>query len=263
MDKETRSAIERATQKARKLLEADFAEQLAGRFDVLSTGAVAPKAGPHLSPRQEVQREKVVAAIGHKRAVGMSAPAAVADYLRDAAFTTLNRFVALKMLEARELVQECITRGEESPGYGEFCGLAPGIALLPAGAGYRLYIESLFDELSTEVRVLFNRRDATSALWPGRATLSSLLAILNVPELAGVWGEDETLGWIYQYYNSADERKKMRDESAAPRNSRELAVRNQFFTPRYVVEFLADNALGRTWYEMTKGETRLGTCQQA
>jgi hypothetical protein len=49
----------------------------------------------------------------------------------------------------------------------------------------------------------------------------------------------------------------MRDESAAPRNSRELAVRNQFFTPRYVVEFLADNTLGRIWYEMTRGKTRL------
>jgi hypothetical protein len=49
----------------------------------------------------------------------------------------------------------------------------------------------------------------------------------------------------------------MREESSAPRNSRELAVRNQFFTPRYVVEFLTDNTLGRTWYEMTKGQTVL------
>src|SRR5262249_23888052 len=76
-------------------------------------------------------------------------------------------------------------------------------------------------------------------------------------EVAPLWAEDETIGWIYQYFNSKEERKKMRDESAAPRNSRELAVRNQFFTPRYVVEFLTDNTLGRIWYEMTKGETRL------
>ena len=47
----------------------------------------------------------------------MSAKEAVADYLRDAAFTTLNRFVALKMLEARELVQECISKGEQSAGF--------------------------------------------------------------------------------------------------------------------------------------------------
>jgi hypothetical protein len=49
----------------------------------------------------------------------------------------------------------------------------------------------------------------------------------------------------------------MREESAAPRNSRELAVRNQFFTPRYVVEFLTDNTLGRIWYEIRQGQTGL------
>jgi hypothetical protein len=49
----------------------------------------------------------------------------------------------------------------------------------------------------------------------------------------------------------------MREESQAPRNSRELAVRNQFFTPRYVVQFLTDNTLGRIWYEMRGTKTVL------
>jgi hypothetical protein len=49
----------------------------------------------------------------------------------------------------------------------------------------------------------------------------------------------------------------MRRASQAPRNSRELAVRNQFFTPRYVVEFLVDNTLGRLWFNWTGGETCL------
>ena len=49
----------------------------------------------------------------------------------------------------------------------------------------------------------------------------------------------------------------MRDASQAPRNSRELAVRNQFFTPRYVVEFLVDNTLGRLWFNATGGQTTL------
>jgi N-methylhydantoinase A/oxoprolinase/acetone carboxylase beta subunit len=49
----------------------------------------------------------------------------------------------------------------------------------------------------------------------------------------------------------------MRDASQAPRNSRELAVRNQFFTPRYVVEFLVDNTLGRLWFNATGGNTHL------
>lgn len=261
MNKDTRNAIERATQRARKLLEEDFASQLEGTFDVLRSGTVAPKAGPHLSPRQVFQRDKIVAAIEHKRAAGMTVADAVADYLRDAAFTTLNRFVALKMLETRELVQECITKGEQSAGYREFTQdtgkSRNGVAQLPDGAGYRLYVESLFDELSTEVKVLFDRRDPSSVLWPKRATFEGLLEILNVGELAGVWGEDETIGWVYQFFNGADERKKMREESQAPRNSHELAVRNQFFTPRYVVQFLTDNTLGRIWYEMRSTKTAL------
>lgn len=257
MDKDTRNAIERATPKARKLLEEDFAAQLEGEFDVHLDGTVAAKAGKHLSARQAFARERIVAAIEHKRAAGMSAADAARDYLRDAAFTTVNRFVALKMLEARELVQECITKGEQSAGYREFCGLAPGLPLLPDSAGYRLYIESIFDELSTEVKVLFDRRDPSSVLWPKRATFEQLLEILNAGELARVWGEDETIGWVYQFFNGQDERRKMREESQAPRNSRELAVRNQFFTPRYVVQFLTDNTLGRIWYEMRGTKTAL------
>ena len=257
MDRETRNAIERATQRARKLLEEDFAGQLEGDFDVRRDGTVGPKAGKHLSPRQAFQRERIVAAIDHKRAAGMAPLDAARDYLRDSAFTSLNRFVALKMLEARELVQECITKGEQSAGYREFCGLAPALPLLPDSAGYRLYIESIFDELSTEVKVLFDRRDPSSVLWPKRATFEQLLEVLNATELAGVWTEDETIGWVYQFFNGQDERRKMREESQAPRNSRELAVRNQFFTPRYVVQFLTDNTLGRIWWEMRDTKTVL------
>lgn len=260
VDKGTRNAIERVTQRARKLIEDDFALQLEGIFDVLRTGAIAAKGGAHLSARQAFQRDKIVAAIEHKRAAGMPAAEAVTDYLRDAAFTTLNRFIALKMLEARALVQECITNGEQSGGYREFCGMAPGVALLPDAAGYRLYIESSFDELSTEVKVLFDRRDAASVLWPKRQTFEALLEMLNAAELSRVWGEDETIGWVYQFFNSGDERRKMREESQAPRNSRELAVRNQFFTPRYVVQFLTDNTLGRLWLGMYGEKTRLAEC---
>src|SRR6266850_6754937 len=101
MDKDTRNATEKATQQARRLLEDDFSLQLEGTFDILRTGVVAGGGGAHLSARQVFQRDKIIAAIQHKRAAGMTGAGAVADYIRDAAFTTVNRFVALKMLEAR------------------------------------------------------------------------------------------------------------------------------------------------------------------
>lgn len=257
MEKETRNALQYATQRARALLTHDFEEQLEGDYDVLRTGVVAPEGGSHLTARQRTLRPRIVASIEHKRAGGMKPQDAVQDYVREAAFTTLNRFAALKMLEARGLVLECVSRGDQSSGYAEFTGAAPGLKVLADGEGYRLFIESIFDELSTEVKVLFDRQDPASALWPRRSTFETLLDVFNAPDLSLVWGEDETIGWVYQYFNSGEERRAMRDASAAPRNSRELAIRNQFFTPDYVVKFLADNTLGRIWYEMRKGDTRL------
>ena len=256
MEKEQRQKLERLTQAARRLLEQEFREQLEGRYDVLLDGRIGLAPGAHLSEQERVVWQRIVAAIAHRRRPGVSSADAVMGYRREAAFHTLNRFVALKMLEARKLVQECISRGEESAGFKEFYGLAPGLVQL-TDKGYRLYIESLLDELGRQVKVLFNRLDPATLLWPRRQAFTTLLELLNDPELATVWQEDETIGWVYQYFNGEDERRQMRAESQAPRNSRELAVRNQFFTPRYVVQFLTDNSLGQLWVEMRLGATRL------
>ena len=256
MEKEQRQKLERLTQAARRLLEQEFREQLEGRYDVLLDGRIGLAPGAHLSEQERVVWQRIVAAIAHRRRPGLSSADAVMGYRREAAFHTLNRFVALKMLEARDLVQECISRSKKSAGFIEFSGLAKGLVQLP-DKGYRLYIESLFDELGRQVKVLFNRLDPASLLWPRRQAFTALLELLNDPELAAVWQEDETLGWVYQYFNGEDERRQMRAESQAPRNSRELAVRNQFFTPRYVVQFLTDNSLGQLWLEMRQGATRL------
>jgi hypothetical protein len=143
MEKDTRNAIERATQKARRLLEKDFAEQL---DDVRADGRIASKGGAHLTGRQHLLRDKIVAAIEHKRSVGMKPEEAVADYVRDAAFTALNRFAALKILEARELVQECVSRGDASSGFAEFCGLAPALKTAD-GLGYPEFIVGVLQRL--------------------------------------------------------------------------------------------------------------------
>ncbi len=248
------------TQAIRRLLEEEFSLQLEGTFDVHADGRIADQPGSQLSASERLVRGRIVEAIQHRLAIGESAAEAVRGFQSEAVFTSLNRLAALKMMEARALVLPCVSQGDQSQGFKEFSGLAPGLIELP-DKGYRLYLECLFDEIGREVGVLFDRTDAASQLWPRRKALEAVLAKLNTPELAGVWAEDETIGWIYQYYNDPEERALMRDPkrggSAAPRNSREMAVRNQFFTPRYVVEFLTDNALGRLWYEMTKGKTQL------
>ena len=260
MDRPTREHIQSATQAARAVLEQDYAAQLQGDYDILPDGTIGAEPGVHLDSGKRAIRRKLVAAVGRRVSTARNAAEGVAAYVREAAFTTLNRFVALKMLEVRGLVPACVTGGEQATGFREFGLLAPGLESLP-DKGYRLFIESLCDEVAREVRVLFDRTDPASLLWPKRTTLLRLFELLNADELRGVWPEDETIGWVYQYFNSKDERQKMRDPkrggSQAPRDAHELAVRNQFFTPRYVVEFLVDNTLGRTWWEMRPGRTAL------
>lgn len=176
--------------------------------------------------------------------------------IREQAFTVLNRLAALRMAEAREFLIESIGKSQSSKGFQLYRQLA-GTSHGETGDAYRNYLFSLFDEFSVDLAVLFDRHSNQGRLFPRESALLELLDEINNQEIDELWAEDETIGWIYQYFNSQEERKKMRAESQAPRNSRELAVRNQYFTPRYVVEFLTDNTLGRIWYEMTQGNTRL------
>jgi len=256
MNEAQRLSLSKATQAARTLLETEFREQLEGTFDIRSDGTIPAQGPASLTPSQRQARLEILNALETEHE-GPDPAAQVQAFIREAAFTALNRFVALKLLEVRELVQECVSHGPESNGFSEFGLLAPGLTDLP-DQGYQLYLESLFDEISTELAVLFDRLAPESLLWPRRLALQELLDVLNDPEIDACWAEDETVGWIYQYFNSIDERRAIRDEAkSGPRNSRELAILNQFFTPRYVVEFLVDNTLGRLWWEMSEGNTVL------
>lgn len=261
MDRSLRNALLNATQALRRILEDDFTEQLEGTFDLRPKGSFSPEPPSQLDAENRRLRERLVAAIRHMPE-GKKDPEKLRAWVRLAAFTTVNRLAALKLLEARGLVKECVSRGAESVGFREFTALTPGLKTQPDQA-YRLYLEALFDEIGVEVGVLFDRNSSGSLLWPSRRTLRQVLETLNDPELTDAWGEDETIGWIYQYFNSDEERKDIRKQArSGPRNSRELAILNQFFTPRYVVEFLTENTLARTWWEMTGGETELvDTCE--
>jgi predicted HTH transcriptional regulator len=80
---------ERELQEALSLsVDAAMTQQIHRNIDILRDGKVAAKAGPHMRARQVFWRDKIVAAREHKRAAGMSAAEEVADYMRDAAFTT-------------------------------------------------------------------------------------------------------------------------------------------------------------------------------
>ncbi|HEY4721684.1 MAG TPA: SAM-dependent methyltransferase, partial [Anaerolineae bacterium] len=276
-DKPTRNALARMVGAIRERLKDDITAQLQSDFRLQPDGTLLSLDG--LSEDQRAAAEELRQLLEHfaaplpqaeektkqPNAHGAQSANTGADavraqaydrLVREIGFTILNRLAALRLCEERGLVIECVRQGMTSDGFRLFDQLTGG-ALGPRYATYRAFLENLFDELAIDLGMLFDRHSPLSHVFPSERALEDVLNRLNDPNLKQLWTEDETIGWIYQYYNDEAERKQMRDASQAPRNSRELAVRNQFFTPRYVVEFLTDNTLGRIWYEIRGGETVL------
>jgi hypothetical protein len=258
------------------LLEEDLALQLEGTYGVRADGTFEPlESLAHLDAVGRADRQAIEAAVHHEElALNGAAGAcpelvegAVERYVRESAFTFLNRLVALRLMEHpdRGLIQPSIGAGDQSRGFLQFGLLSPEAVRaqpdpstgLGTGGGYRLYLGLLFDDMGQALGVLFDRTLPTSILFPTAPCLRQVLALLNDPALEAAWAEDETVGWVYQYFTPTELREEARRASSAPRSSYELAFRNQFYTPRYVVAFLADNTLGRLWWEMRGGETRL------
>lgn len=268
-DQTTRNRLQSFVSKARAILSEEFTRQLQATYGLdPNQGTIADiESLSHLDNYQlqtaHILRDTVqhymttTAGKNQKEQVKL----VLERIVREQAFTVLNRLAALRMAEARGFLLESIGSGYSSQGFQLYQMLEDG-SHGETGDAYQSYLFSLFDEFGLDLAVLFDRFSVQGRLFPRETALLQLLEQINDYEIESLWAEDETIGWIYQYFNSQEERKKMRSESSAPRNSRELAVRNQFFTPRYVVEFLTDNTLGRIWYEMTKGNTKLvDSCQ--
>ena len=258
-DQTTRNRLQRFVVDARRVLEEEFTRQLQNDFGLdPNAGTVADLASlRHINDAQRETARILRDTLSHYTASGdMNATQGLDRIVREQAFTVLNRLAALRMAEARGLLVESVGNGFQAKGFQLYARLA-GTGLGETGDTYRVYLFSVFDELAQDLPGLFDRYSPQGRLFPREAALLQVLNLINDADIAPLWSEDETIGWIYQYFNSKEERKAMRDASQAPRNSRELAVRNQFFTPRYVVEFLVDNTLGRLWFNATGGLTGL------
>jgi hypothetical protein len=258
-DQPTRNRLQRFVTEARRTLEEEFTRQLQNDYglDPVSGTASPLESLRHINDQQRETARILRDTLAHYCASSDTDTRAGLDRIvREQAFTVLNRLAALRMAEARGLLIESVGNGYQAKGFQLYARLV-GTGLGETGDAYRVYLQSVFDEFALDLPGLFDRYSPQGRLFPREAALLQVLALINHGEIEPLWAEDETIGWIYQYFNSKEERKAMRDASQAPRNSRELAVRNQFFTPRYVVEFLVDNTLGRLWFNWTGGQTAL------
>jgi hypothetical protein len=282
MNQEIRNKLRNVVTQCRKLLEDSVSQELEGKYGIFARREVVtadPNAAmSHLSEEEQTARKDILDHFGHIKARGFKPKDALDQLVREIAFTHLNRLCAYKMMEAREVYvggqkfREAVSRGINSNGVKFYLADHPDEERLfntgHRDLAYRHFLDWLGGLLSDEIGVLFNPNDSANRLYPRQKTLDDVLELLNSggikpdetelrKEWPNIWSQDETIGWVYQYFTPKEMRDKARSESRSPRNSNELAFRNQFFTPRYVVEFLTDNTLGRIWYEMRRGNTIL------
>ena len=264
-DKDTRNLLAKTVTACRRRLTEDVTDQLTGVFGLHPDGTVLSlKEMSHLSPDQTAAAGRLrdlldhytAGAVGRRNCQEPPLKALIKRMTLEISFTILNRLAALRLCEERGLVVECVRKGTASDGFRLFERVSGG-ALGGRYDTYRVFLECLFDELALDLGVLFDRTTPQSAVVPLRTMHGGRPGRI---EQAGTNApldrrRDHRLG--ISVFQSPGRAGAMRDASAAPRNSREMAVRNQFFTPRYVVEFLTDNTLGRIWYEMRKGDTAL------
>ena len=180
-----------------------------------------------------------------------------AEVVTDAAATLLLRLVYLRLLEANGLVAVKVvtgmTGGLKSSGYRDFCAAAPELVRADETEGFATLLDLVFDELAYDLPGLYGPVRLTALVPVPAATLRAVIEALNDDELASVWTDDTTLGWIYQYWNDP-ERERLDAKLAASKKleNHEIASKTQMFTERYMVEWLLHNTLGQLWLAMCR-----------
>ena len=118
MDKALRNTLRLVVIQLRKILEEAIGELLEGQYGIHGNGQIEDAvAMRHLSEEERQHREQLLVHLEHIRASGFKPKDAVAQLVREIAFTHLNRLCAYKMMETRHLIRESVSRGAKSNGF--------------------------------------------------------------------------------------------------------------------------------------------------
>lgn len=169
-------------------------------------------------------------------------------------FTLFNRLAALKVMESHRMFPEVVTKRAENG--GRSFGHRAWIEQNPAMASEELegllpYIRNAFDSLGGEIRLY--SQESTYDMLPYVLDLNAIIAKVNAVEDdkdvgPEIWQSDDIMGWLYESYNLS--KKKAFDDSGAKVEFDKVSLKSQVYTPKWVVEFLVNNSLGKLYLEM-------------
>ncbi|MEA5566666.1 BREX-1 system adenine-specific DNA-methyltransferase PglX [Anabaena sp. UHCC 0399] len=188
------------------------------------------------------------------------------------AYTWFNRLAALRFMEVNgyigrvlsssdpNLVDPDILRDaysiaemEELPGlnletlsqWRNFASREPN----PDEYLYRRLLLAQCEGLAAGIPVLFDKRKNYQALFlPGNILNQDSIVRRLVKEIAEEdWQDIEVVGWLYQFYIS--ERKDEVIGAKSKVEAKDIPAATQLFTPRWIVQYMVENSLGRLWLE--------------
>ena len=260
LDQRAKEALRKGVRGLRERLIAELTEEVKSEYqlDLASDKAKLPAGWREKRARLEASLLER-ARMAPKAAKG-KAKAGEVDALElrlaatEAAHTLLNRLVFLRILEHHGvLAPALVTRGWDSPAFAqEFAHYGAEFKDEPS-RGYLALLEVVYAELALDLPALFGPVGVTALFPIPVPTLRGVLELLSDPTLDSAWGDDTTLGWIYQFWN--DPERERLDEKIAGGGKiepHELGPKTQMFTERYMVEWLLHNTLGQTWLAMCK-----------
>jgi len=174
-------------------------------------------------------------------------------FVQEAAFTTLNRLIGLKAMEAREMLDRAtIAKSLETGGKSEahflYLNEHPEANAQP-GQGINAVLTEAFNRLAQELPQLYNH--SRYGFLPRPEDTAAVIDLINAVDV-DEWQKDDVVGWVYQYYQDVEKTRIYAEISQGKRvsSSYELVSVTQFYTEDYIVRYLLDNTLGRYWLEM-------------
>ena len=115
---------------------------------------------------------------------------------------------------------------------------------------YRQLFIAQCNELNSILQFMFeNIQDYTELLLPDFLldAESVIKTLVQNEELTNSFKEIEVIGWLYQYYIAEEKDRVFAQKSKYKKE--EIPFATQIFTPKWIVQYMVQNSLGRYWTE--------------
>ena len=225
------------------------------RFSRLGLRADCPQSMEKLSDVQREKRKRLDELMSsHLKEHDGNYAEARQEAINECVFTLFNRIAAIKVMETKEFFPEVIHRRSETSNrsFAHNAWLEEHPEENSAVRdGLKHFLISQFEELGERIPLF--KMSYPYSLMPTADELNEIIEAFNAvaqDEDCGndVWNGDDILGWLYENFNSVE--KAALKESDAKTEYDKVSLQSQVYTPQWVVKFLVDNTLGKTYLEM-------------